>query len=119
LATIGIFSNSNGNDSNANVSEDSLISFGTAQSNYQDVGDTRMQWGLSSSSSDNIKVILPKPFANNNYVVTLMGTFGAAAYPGENVATTAVNGLKTPTEFSISTSDANAEFDWIAVGVKP
>jgi len=84
----------------------------TAQNKYQDIGNTRMQWGSSSPGV----VTLPMPFKDNTYAVTESNGFNGGL---RNTQIT----NKTTTTFTGSSYSANSSsgtvFDWIAIGEKP
>jgi len=87
----------------------------TATSNYQDIGNTRIQWG--SQASDGV-VVLPMPFADTNYSVTTANSFTTAGRTSQ-----ILNNSKTTTQFTIRAFSGNAQSatgcNWQAIGVKP
>jgi len=87
----------------------------TAVMNYQDIGNTRIQWG--SQAVDGV-VILPQPFADTNYSVTTANTF-----PSGLRTTQVISSSKTTTQFTTvayaTSGSSNTGCDWIAIGVKP
>jgi len=87
----------------------------TATMNYQDIGNTRIQWG--TQASDGV-VTLPQPFANTAYSVTTANIFENALRSSQVVASS-----KTTTQFTIRAFSSNAGSatgcDWMAIGLKP
>lgn len=87
----------------------------TAAGNYQDIGNTRIQWG--TQDVDGV-VVLPQPFANTDYSVTTANTF-ETGLRGSQV----VSSSKTTTQFEIRAFAANTTSatgsDWMAIGIKP
>ena len=87
----------------------------TAQLNYQDIGNTRIQWGVEIT--DGI-VTLPAPFADTSYSVTATNTFPNAERSSQVIETT-----KTTTQFEIrafgNNTASSTGSNWMAIGVKP
>ena len=109
-------------DSNFSLLYDFVFSTGsidpapqTAQLNYQDIGNTRIQWG--SQTEDGI-VTLPVPFANSAYSVTTANTF-----PSGQRSSQVIENTKTTTQFEIRAFAGSAASatgsNWVAIGVKP
>jgi len=88
---------------------------GSATSNYQDIGNTRIQWG--TQTVDGV-VILPKPFANTSYSVTTANTFGVGIRNTQVPPNTKTTTQFTTVAFS-SAAQSDTGCDWIAIGVKP
>jgi|GEM_PF-3124920 len=92
-----------------------VVSNDTATSNYQDIGNTRIQWG--SQASDGV-VVLPMPFADTNYSVTTANSFTTAGRTSQ-----IINTSKTTTQFTIRAFSGNNQSatgcNWQAIGVKP
>jgi len=87
----------------------------TATSNYQDIGNTRIQWGIQASDG---VVILPAPFADTNYSVTTANSFTTAGRTSQ-----IINTSKTTTQFTIRAfsggNQSSTGCNWQAIGVKP
>ena len=87
----------------------------TAESNYQDIGNTRIQWG--AQAEDGV-VILPVPFADTNYSVTTANSFTTAGRSSQ-----ILNNTKTTTQFEIRAFSGGQQSatgcNWQAIGVKP
>ena len=87
----------------------------TATSNYQDIGNTRIQWGVEAADG---VVTLPVPFADTSYVVTTANTF-----PSGQRSSQVIENTKTTTQFEIRAFASNAASatgsNWMAIGIKP
>jgi len=88
---------------------------GSGGSNYQDIGNTRMQWG--TQTVDGV-VILPQPFANTSYSVTTANTFAGGIRSTQVPANTKTTTQFTTVAFTTS-GQSDTGCDWIAIGEKP
>lgn len=108
MSTVGVRNGSGGSEATTPIAE-------TAESNYQDIGNTRIQWGVETT--DGI-VTLPVPFADTSYVVTTANTF-----PSGQRSSQVIENSKTTTSFEIRAFASNADSatgsNWMAIGVKP
>lgn len=98
---------------------DSLVD-APVDENYIDIGNKRMQWGVVEGAGLRT-VILPEPFADDQYVVV----------PGSGFAGGAANRIasfdqdsRTTTQFDVTAltttgADSAAPIFWTAVGLKP
>jgi len=93
----------------------------TSPDGYFDVGNLRIQWGISSAGSG-ATVTLPKPFKNTTY--TLTGSANLATHGG---LASVQFGTKSTTAFVVfkpydnggSISTWVESFNWMAIGMKP
>lgn len=91
----------------------------TAEMNYQDIGNTRTQWGISTGNGSRT-IDLHVPFANDDYVVNATAGFAGgeprfAAVDPDTFTTTSF----LARAFAGNNTNSAAPIHWIAVGVKP
>jgi len=89
----------------------------TASLNYQDIGNTRIQWGIYPGGVIGT-ITLPQPFANDNYSVQLTADAQISAAPGDGGTRTATTQNKTTSDFGVRTNQTAIAFSWIAIGEK-
>lgn len=94
----------------------------TAEQNYQDIGNTRIQWGTfvdTTTGSDTVS--FPMPFLNTDYSFTATAVRDASNQISRTIGT----GNKTTTSidvqvyFPANTSTIATDIFWIAIGQKP
>ena len=88
----------------------------SSQSGYIDIGNIRIQWGLSSVAVDTgTTITLPAAFGNTYYMVTCSPEGAAHGFPAD------IRGRTTTTFILDRRNTASGTFNWgwIAIGVKP
>jgi len=92
-----------------------------ADSNYMDIGNMRIQWGLCPQGATGIETVtLPAAFANSTYRVTATARFLGSDPRFVSLPNTG----RTNTTFRAQSVDGNganssASFEWMAIGLKP
>jgi len=88
-----------------------------SNSNYIDIGNLRIQWGINTASGDSRLQVLPMPFGNTNYSVSITCDARTGAAPGDNGVRLSCAENKTLTSFRLDNNGTNIGFSWIAIGV--
>lgn len=96
-----------------------------AQSNYCDIGNTRIQWGSITAAGGGV-VTLPMPYQGNLYTVAMSPSNEPAnvniVLQGycKNRTTTSFTAVTKRYDVSSGTSDvSNQGFTWVSIGAKP
>lgn len=94
-------------------------------SGYLDIGETRIQYGVSAGAAGGVDVTFPQPFANANYSITV--TPGTEVVPSSSTdqRRLVTTSEKTNVKFRFTVRDSIDGFNsslgvnWIAIGLKP
>jgi hypothetical protein len=99
---------------------DSKISNNT---NYVDIGTTRIQWGTNTGGAGVQTYSFPVPFANNTYVITANAQSGATTFLEsihlERVSASQFQAVAMYVDGGNETPNNGRTFFWTAIGQKP
>jgi hypothetical protein len=95
-----------------------------SSSNYFDLGNVRIQWGVSPGGSQSQTVTLPAEFKDANYSITMTlngsSVLNVFSLTCAGRTTTTFTGYITYLTSNNSTVlAASGTFNWIAIGLKP